>query len=201
MPAAIGDDPVERLDDIEVGTRTIGLKGPGNDDVGIRRNALVEARRRLAAASCPVDLVYSSNRDLDVLPRGVNKGSATAYLASQWSFAGMRVIVSGDSGNDLAMFENGFLGIVVSNAHRELKRLDSSRVYQANRPHAAGVREGLCHWLGWVHKGVGLRSNVQRCQEPFRVQKGVQSNPFQGGNKNAFSDPRELAHAVKQVSG
>lgn len=109
---------------------------------------LEELRRRLSAACCRVELVYSSNRDLDVLPQGVNKGSAAAFLASHWSFAHDRVVVSGDSGNDLSMFEQGFRGIVVGNAHRELKRLDSPSVYQADRPHAAGVLQGLLHWFG-----------------------------------------------------
>jgi len=107
-----------------------------------------EFRRRLAEASCRVELVYSSNRDLDVLPHGANKGSAAAHLASQWSFARDRVFVSGDSGNDLAMFTQGFRGIVVGNAHRELKRLDSSSVFHSNRPYAAGVLHGLSYWLG-----------------------------------------------------
>jgi len=106
-----------------------------------------ELRHSLKAAGCDVELVYSSDRDLDVLPRGVNKGSAAAFLASQWSFTDDRVIVSGDTGNDLAMFENGFRGIVVGNAHRELKRLNSALTFQAKCTHAAGVLEGLSHWL------------------------------------------------------
>lgn len=106
-----------------------------------------EIRRRLAAASCHVELVYSSNRDLDVLPSGVNKGSAAAFLASHWSYGSEGVIVSGDTTNDLAMFAAGFRGIVVGNADGELKRLDSPMIYQAARSHAAGVREGLAHWF------------------------------------------------------
>ena len=84
---------------------------------------------------------------LDVLPKGVNKGSAAAFLASHWSLPRERVLVSGDTGNDLAMFAQGFRGIVVANAHAVLKRLDAPTVYHARRGHAAGVLEGLRHWL------------------------------------------------------
>ncbi len=114
---------------------------------GAPSELIEELRQRLEAAGCRVELVYSSDRDLDVLPVGVHKGSAAAYLAAHWGFHKDRVLVSGDSANDLAMFTGGFRGIVVGNAHAELKRLDSGRVYQASRPYAGGVLEGLNHWL------------------------------------------------------
>ncbi len=107
---------------------------------------LGEMKARLKAASCEVELVYSSSRDLDVLPRGVDKGSAAAYLAAHWQTGHDRVIVSGDSGNDMAMFQTTFRGIVVGNAHPELRKLDSPTVYRANRDYAGGVLEGLIHW-------------------------------------------------------
>lgn len=115
---------------------------------GASRELIEEIHRRLSAASCRVELVYSSGRDLDVLPRGVNKGTAAAFLASEWSFTEERVLVSGDTANDLAMFGQGFRGIVVGNAHHDLKRLNSSLVFQAARHHAAGVLEGVSHWMG-----------------------------------------------------
>ena len=106
------------------------------------------SERLRVATGAEVELVYSSNRDLDILPRGANKGTAARYLATQWSYADDHVIVCGDSGNDLAMFQQGFRGIVVGNAHPELKALNSAAVYQAEKPCAAGVLEGLAHWVG-----------------------------------------------------
>ncbi|HSG70397.1 MAG TPA: HAD family hydrolase [Planctomycetaceae bacterium] len=108
---------------------------------------LSEIRGRLEQIDCPVDLIYSSHRDLDVLPRGVNKGTASAYLASYWSIPESNVFVSGDTGNDLELFNNGFRGIVVGNAHPELKSLNSDLIYQARQSHAAGVQEGLSYWF------------------------------------------------------
>lgn len=108
---------------------------------------LDEIRNRLKEINADLEVVYSSQRDLDVLPAGVNKGSATAFLAHHWSAPPDRVIVAGDSGNDLALFQHEFRGIVVGNAHPELKSLESSRVYQAEQPFAAGVLEGLRYWV------------------------------------------------------
>lgn len=105
-------------------------------------------QRRLIDASCAVEMVYSSSRDLDVLPAGVNKGTAAAHLATQWGFDHADVIVAGDTGNDRAMFENGFRGVVVENAHDELKALRSETTYLAKQDHAAGVLEGVLHWFG-----------------------------------------------------
>jgi mannosylfructose-6-phosphate phosphatase len=99
------------------------------------------------------ELIYSSHRDLDVLPPGVNKGAAAAYLAEHWKIPPDRVFVSGDTGNDLAMFRQGFRGIVVGNALPELRELVSPHVYQAHHGYAAGVLEGLQHWLADVATG------------------------------------------------
>jgi len=94
-------------------------------------------------------MIYSSRRDLDIVPAGANKGTAAAFLASTWwGIPQSRVLVSGDSGNDRDLFGQGFLGIVVSNAHRELKELNGPTVYHARQPYAGGVLEGWRYWIG-----------------------------------------------------
>ena len=95
------------------------------------------------------ELVYSSQRDLDILPQGCNKGSAAEYVAHYLGFEPGDVIVCGDSANDIAMFDCGFAGIVVGNAHPELKSLDGPMVYQATDGYARGVLEGIEYWLQW----------------------------------------------------
>jgi sucrose-6F-phosphate phosphohydrolase len=102
----------------------------------------------LAQVGQEVALVYSSNRDLDVLPARINKGTAADYLAERWRIDRDDVIVAGDSGNDRDMFGRGFRGIVVGNAHPELKSLRDESIYHAAALHAAGVIEGLNYWLG-----------------------------------------------------
>lgn len=100
----------------------------------------------LQQAELAADVVYSSRRDLDVLPAGINKGAAAQRLAKLWQVPPHQVFVCGDSGNDSSMFDSGFCGIVVGNAHEELRRL-THRVYQAQSTYAAGVLEGLQYWL------------------------------------------------------
>lgn len=102
----------------------------------------------LREAGLKADLLYSSRRDLDVVPAGMNKGSAAAFLARSVAPGCRRVIVSGDTANDLAMFRQGFLGVVVANAHPELKELAGDRVYVSPHAHAEGVLDGMKHWLG-----------------------------------------------------
>jgi sucrose-6F-phosphate phosphohydrolase len=108
---------------------------------------LVELRRRLAASGHAVEVVYSSHRDLDILPAGVDKGSAAVFLASRLGLRPEQVLVAGDTGNDASMFRHGFRGIVVGNAHAELKSLSSPDVYQSERAYAAGVLDGMRYWL------------------------------------------------------
>jgi hydroxymethylpyrimidine pyrophosphatase-like HAD family hydrolase len=108
---------------------------------------LLRVRNRLLDAGLRIDLLYSSNRDLDVVPAGINKGTAASFLASRVAPECRRVIVSGDTANDLMMFLQGFLGIVVANAHRELKELAGERVYVSPYSHADGVLDGVQHWL------------------------------------------------------
>lgn len=108
---------------------------------------LERLRRRLAQAGQQVSIVYSSSRDLDVVPRDVHKGTAAAFLAQHWRISAQRVIVAGDSGNDARIFERGFRGIVVGNALPELRSLKGPYVYHATAEFAAGVMEGVSHWL------------------------------------------------------
>jgi sucrose-6F-phosphate phosphohydrolase len=101
----------------------------------------------LAAVGQSVTVVYSSHRDLDVLPADAHKGAAAAFLARTWKIHPQRVFVAGDSGNDATMFLMGFRGIVVGNAQSELRSLAAAHVYHATAEFADGVLEGLGHWL------------------------------------------------------
>jgi len=114
-------------------------------------------RTTLLEQSINAELVYSSQRDLDVLPQGCNKGAAAEYIAHYMGFDPSDVIVCGDSANDISMFGYGFSGVVVGNAHAELKALDAPSVYQSSKRHASGVLDGIEYWLerdaGKLHVG------------------------------------------------
>jgi sucrose-6F-phosphate phosphohydrolase len=103
-------------------------------------------RRTLEEAHLRVMVVYSSDRDLDLLPEQAGKGNAVAFLAHHWQFSKHDVIVCGDSGNDLAMFQQGFRGVVVANSHEELKNLSDANVYHSPESFARGVLDGVNYW-------------------------------------------------------
>lgn len=110
---------------------------------------LADIEQRLAATGLSARLVYSSNRDLDILPDGIDKGAALSWLCRQLGLTHDEVVVAGDTGNDLSMFQvPGVRGIVVGNALPELKTIAAGRedIYRAEGEIADGVLEGLAHW-------------------------------------------------------
>ncbi len=113
----------------------------------LEESCLARLRQALDAAGQKANVVYSSSRDLDVLPARTHKGAAAGFLADHWRIDHRCVIVAGDSGNDATMFHEGFRGIVVGNAKPELRALVGPRIYHAADSYAAGVVEGLDHWL------------------------------------------------------
>lgn len=115
------------------------LRAHGPDCIAAIRSEL--AKRGIAA-----DVIYSSSRDLDIVPRGVNKGTAAGFLARALGVPSDRVIVSGDSGNDASMFVCGFRGVIPANAHAELRALAGTSHYLASASFADGVLEGIDHW-------------------------------------------------------
>lgn len=109
---------------------------------------LASLEAQLADAGLETSVVYSSNIDLDVLPRGATKGSALNWLIARLGVSPERVLVAGDSGNDISMFElTGVRGIVVGNALAELReRARGPGSFRSPRPAAAGVLDGLAHF-------------------------------------------------------
>ncbi|MEM1082848.1 MAG: HAD-IIB family hydrolase [Verrucomicrobiota bacterium] len=102
-------------------------------------------REALAGAGLAAQVVYSSARDLDVLPVAANKGNALRWICARLKVGLEEVVVCGDTGNDASMFlVPGVRGIAVGNAEPELiKAIGSAEVHQAKGRVAAGVIEGL----------------------------------------------------------
>ncbi len=101
--------------------------------------------RALEAEGLQAQIVYSSDRDLDILPTRANKGNAVAWLANRLGVLQDRIIVAGDSGNDSSMFSvEGGRGIVVANAEKALFNATARfNPHHSNLPCADGVIEGL----------------------------------------------------------
>jgi sucrose-6F-phosphate phosphohydrolase len=92
--------------------------------------------------------VYSSARDLDILPARANKGNAVTWLCGHLGIGLDEIVVAGDTGNDSSMFLlHGVRGIAPGNAEAELLEiLGGSRAYLASGQCAAGILEGLVHY-------------------------------------------------------
>ncbi|MBU3821744.1 HAD-IIB family hydrolase [Flavobacteriaceae bacterium XHP0103] len=99
-------------------------------------------------ANMHVNIVYSGNKFLDVLPKWANKGNALQWLLNKLKIKAKNTLVAGDSGNDSAMFNmENIKGIVVANAHQELYKFTKYRqIYHAEKNYGDGVIEGLVYY-------------------------------------------------------
>lgn len=116
---------------------------------------LESLKARLAEAGVDATVIYSGGADVDVLPAGASKGKGLSFLLRQVADAVGAppdgVLVCGDSGNDIDLFEvPGVRGVVVSNAHEELRGWAaahrSERVFEASERCAGGIVQALRHF-------------------------------------------------------
>ena len=107
-----------------------------------------EIKKRLKDEGLKVNVIYSSSRDLDVLPQYANKGNALKWLIENIGIESVNVIVGGDTGNDISMFQvPGIKGIIVENAQPELYAATVKiPTYIAEQTIADGILEGLKHY-------------------------------------------------------
>jgi sucrose-6-phosphatase len=109
---------------------------------------LVQLQELLSQQGLDVEIIYSGGKDLDVLPRGGNKGCAVQLLRDRWQIDPHETVVCGDSGNDISLFQHGTeRGIMVGNARPELRLWHElhpvNHHYFAVAGYAAGILEGL----------------------------------------------------------
>lgn len=103
----------------------------------------------LVKEKLPHHLVYSSNRDLDVLPSSAGKGLALDYVVNHLVATGVQLLVAGDSGNDIDMLTRGWPSVIVGNAQPELKQIpDSPTLFRAERNCAGGIYDAFHHFYG-----------------------------------------------------
>lgn len=101
-----------------------------------------------ASAKMHINVVYSGEKFLDILPKWANKGNALQWLLNKLDVESHSTLVAGDSGNDCAMFDmEDVKGIVVANAHEELYKYTKHRqVYHSESDYSNGVIEGLVYY-------------------------------------------------------
>ncbi len=95
-----------------------------------------------------VEIIYSGSKDLDIIPRGGDKGTAVQFLRDRWQIEPSQTVVCGDSGNDISLFKYGCeRGIIVGNAQSELRLWYELHPvdyhYLAVADCAGGIMEGL----------------------------------------------------------
>ena len=102
----------------------------------------------LKDAGVKAQIVYSSARDLDILPLMANKGNALRWLCDHHDLSVEQAIVAGDTGNDSSMFlVPGVRGIMPANAEPELREaVTGATAFPASGECTNGVIEGLQHY-------------------------------------------------------
>ena len=115
------------------------------------RETLDTVRARLREAGLAATIVHSHGDLLDVLPDGVDKGHAVAWLAARLGVPLTQTMTCGDTENDRAMLALPGPSVIVGGAEPELlSRLpELPRTYAAREPHAGGILEGL-RQAGWL---------------------------------------------------
>lgn len=110
----------------------------------------IPAKLPAAVRALGCELLVSAGRYLDVLPGGVSKGATLSALIEYLGLPIERVVVAGDTLNDLSMYQIGAPGIVVGRAEQPLVDAvrQQSTVYVARAAGAEGIAEGLRHH-GW----------------------------------------------------
>ncbi|MGB7768626.1 MAG: HAD-IIB family hydrolase [Verrucomicrobiia bacterium] len=125
-----------------------------------------QLKKLLADAGLEVNVIYSSMRDLDVMPQKTNKGYALQWLCEKTGVPLTNVLVAGDTGNDSSMFLlPGVRGIVVENAQPELfEAVVKLPTFSAGQVMADGVIEGL-KYFGVIPDTPSLKSSALRGHE------------------------------------
>jgi sucrose-6-phosphatase len=107
-------------------------------------------KRQLNQAGLKAQIIFSSDRDLDILPRNSGKGKAVTYLRERLGIDMKQTLVCGDSGNDITMFEQKTLGVIVQNSQHELlewHQLHSyPQHYVSQKGYAWGILEAIAHF-------------------------------------------------------
>ncbi|MDF1692126.1 MAG: glucosylglycerol-phosphate synthase [Zhongshania sp.] len=108
----------------------------------------VSAELEVAVAGLDCDLLYSADLYLDILPKGVNKGSTLRALVGHLGLSDEMVLVAGDTLNDLSMYEHDFIGVCVGES--ELALLENTenraRVLHASAPGCGGILQAIEHF-------------------------------------------------------
>lgn len=98
-------------------------------------------------AGLGLDALISDNRFLDVLPKGVSKGPSLMRLLTHLDVDNRKVLVAGDTLNDLSMLAMGLPAVAVGNSEPALLEQVAglAHVHAARQHGVAGIAEAILH--------------------------------------------------------
>ena len=123
------DEPVLKL----------ALGCPGEETAGL----LERLRAGLPAGAVPTS---SGHGSIDIIPAGVNKGVALAWLGERIGVSLDDMVAFGDGGNDVEMLKRAGIGIAMDNAPEAVKEISDGTTGSNN---SQGV-------LAWLEDHLGL---------------------------------------------
>jgi sucrose-6-phosphatase len=117
------------------------------------KDILKDLEQELKAKNIKAQVIYSSDKDVDVLPQRSGKGKALSYVREALGMPCDRTVACGDSGNDITLFTENTFGIIVGNARPELmvwyEANKRDNLYLSDKRYTAGILDGLRHF-GWM---------------------------------------------------
>ncbi|MBR6084410.1 MAG: HAD family phosphatase [Spirochaetales bacterium] len=93
-----------------------------------------------------VDCFKSDPKFLEIVPKGINKGTAVLSLCNFYGIERENVMSMGDFYNDLDMFCQSGISVAMANAPEDIKKAVTF-VTEADADHS-GVAEAIYHFLG-----------------------------------------------------
>ncbi len=108
---------------------------------------LFEARALDIVAGLGLDALISDNRFLDVLPKDVSKGPSLLRLLTHLGVDNRKVLVAGDTLNDLSMLSMGLPAVAVGNSEEALlaEVAGLPHAHAARQHGVAGIAEAILH--------------------------------------------------------
>ncbi len=157
-----------------------------------------EIQEKVETGGLEACVVYSSARDLDIIPRRANKGGALAWLTARLHLSPEEILVAGDTGNDIGMFLlPGVRGIIVQNAQPELFTATVQLpIYTSSLVLADGVLEGLRHYGVISHTPSADQTGIppERMSAGFRLLfAGTKLGALSGEDKQLLDTAYEKA--------